>query len=156
MKNSASIPAFIVKPMDSALASDRFSTHARVALELGAVRGVDVADEPRDAVPRDRPTERPGRSRGPATSSMSDSSIRTKPSIDEPSNMMSPVERLLELGGRDLDVLVDPQDVGELEPEKPDPLFLCDVQNFRFLQFLALFACVGWLKYADCSPDCAS
>ena len=51
---------------------------------------------------------------------MSDSSIRTNPSIDEPSNMMSPVERLLELRRGELDVLVDAEDVGELQPQEAD------------------------------------
>ena len=49
---------------------------------------------------------------------MSDSSIRTNPSIEEPSNMISPSSALLELAPRHLDVLVDAEDVGELQPDE--------------------------------------
>ena len=45
---------------------------------------------------------------------MSDSSMRTKPSIDDPSNMIA-VQRVLELAVGDLDVLHRPEDVGELQ-----------------------------------------
>jgi hypothetical protein len=61
---------------------------------------------------------------------MSDSSIRVKPSIDEPSNWISPGERLLELGAGHLDVLDDPQDVRELEAQEPDAFLVTGLQDF--------------------------
>ena len=64
---------------------------------------------------------------------MSDSSMRTNPSIDEPSNMILAVERLVELPVGDLDVLDDPEDVGELQPHELDPLLFRPRQN-RLLQ----------------------
>ena len=51
---------------------------------------------------------------------MSDSSIRTNPSIEEPSNMISPSSALRELAPGHLDVLVDAHDVGELQPDEVD------------------------------------
>ena len=60
---------------------------------------------------------------------MSDSSIRTKPSIDEPSNMMRPFERVLELAVRNLDVLDRPEDVGELQPHELDLLALGPLED---------------------------
>ena len=49
---------------------------------------------------------------------MSDSSIRTKPSIDEPSNMIWPSSASLELPVRHLDVLDDAENVGELQAKE--------------------------------------
>ncbi len=55
---------------------------------------------------------------------MSDSSIRTKPSIDEPSNMIWPSSASLELPVGHLDVLDDAEDVGELQAQELDVLAL--------------------------------
>ena len=60
---------------------------------------------------------------------MSDSSIRTNPSIDEPSNMMPAVERLLELPVGHLDVLGRAEDVGELQAHELDLLALDALEN---------------------------
>jgi len=66
---------------------------ARITRKRRAVRHVDVADEPTHA----RILIAPGKIRNvekSGASSMSDSSMRTNPSIDEPSNMMSPANAL--------------------------------------------------------------
>ena len=61
---------------------------------------------------------------------MSDSSIRTKPSIDEPSNMMSPASAFSNCDDGILDVLVDAQDVGELQAHEPDVELVGQRENF--------------------------
>ena len=93
---------------------------AGTAGERLLVRGVDVADA---AGPPGRPRRRTGRIRNVARSglsSMSDSSIRTNPSIEDPSNMISPSSAFSNWLRRHLDVLVDAEDVGELQPEEVD------------------------------------
>src|SRR5438477_7908281 len=81
---------------------------------------------------------------------MSDSSIRTNPSIDDPSNMMSPssafsnwlsgtstflltprmsVNKNVEVPESQFNVLVDAQDVGELEAQEVDLLLLAELEQ---------------------------
>ena len=60
---------------------------------------------------------------------MSDSSIRTNPSIDEPSNMMSPSSAFSNCDAGNLDVLVHAENVGELQPEKPDVVLAREREN---------------------------
>ncbi len=79
----------------------------------------------RRCAPRDRSRTSPG----PGTRFMSDSSIRVNPSIEDPSNWISPSSALLELRARDLDVLDDPEDVGELESHEPDVLRVADLED---------------------------
>ena len=89
MKNSASIPAFIVYPICFARASWRLST-PRGSPGKGVPSGMLMSQ-------MTRATRFAGSLQGKiwkvwrsGARSMSDSSIRTNPSIDEPSNMMSP------------------------------------------------------------------
>ena len=88
-KNSASHPAIMVKPSFRARVHLALERGARAAGEGLLVRRVDVAEQPGDPAPlvvvgKDPEGVRSG------LSSMSDSSIRTNPSIEEPSNMISP------------------------------------------------------------------
>jgi hypothetical protein len=49
----------------------------------------------------------------------------------DPSNMMSPLQRLPELRARDLDVLDDAEDVGELQAQEAHLLRLRQVEDVR-------------------------
>ena len=97
-----------------------------------AVRVGDVADHPADPLAATGcPTGRPGRSSRSGRRYMSDSSIRTKPSIDEPSNMIWPSSASLELAVGDLDVLDRPEDVGELQAHELHLLALGALEDAR-------------------------
>ena len=65
---------------------------------------------------------------------MSDSSIRTKPSIDDPSNIIWPSRASLELPVGDLDVLDDAEDVGELQAQEPDAGRAAVVEHLALLR----------------------
>ena len=88
-KNSASHPAIISKPSFAGAGDLPLERGARTAGERRAVGRVDVADEPRHPAALLVEGQHP-EGVGSGLRSMSDSSIRTNPSIEEPSNMISP------------------------------------------------------------------
>ena len=60
---------------------------------------------------------------------MSDSSMRVNPSIEEPSNWISPSSALANCELGHLDVLDDAEDVGERKPHEPHPLGLAVLEQ---------------------------
>ena len=91
-KNSTSGPPTVVESPAPCSRSDLpLAGEPRAARRTACRRAaVDVADEPRHAAPGRLEREDRRRCRRSGTSSMSDSSMRVKPSIEEPSNMISP------------------------------------------------------------------
>ncbi len=90
MKNSASIPAFIVKPRSRARAIWPLRT-PRGSPGNGVPSGIAMSQMTRATRSAPSPMGKIRKVERSGVSSMSDSSIRTKPSIDEPSNIMSPL-----------------------------------------------------------------
>ncbi len=66
---------------------------------------------------------------GSGQATMSDSSMRAKPSIDEPSKPMPFLEGAFELGRRHREALEEAQHVGEPEAHELDLLVLHDAKD---------------------------
>jgi hypothetical protein len=109
-------------------ADDVLQRGARAAGERAAVGIGDVANQAPTRAPLGSAQGKTWKVDRSGRRYMSDSSIRTKPSIDEPSNMMLP-SSASRTGGRDLDVLDDAEDVGELKAKEFDPLLLGSLQD---------------------------
>ena len=124
------MPAFIVKPMLGRARDLRASARRADRRRTASPSGMLMSQISRaDAVLRIAPREDAGTSTRSGASSMSDSSMRTNPSIDEPSNMMSPSSAFSNCDARDLDVLVDAEDVGELQPQEADVVLPGELEN---------------------------
>jgi hypothetical protein len=128
MKNSASIPAFIVKPSSAASAITRFSAPRGSPAKGRPVGHVDVADETADARVRIAPREDPkgreiGREQHVALLDPHEPFDARAVEHDVAG------ERLLELRRGDLDVLVDAEDVGELESQEADVVLPGDLED---------------------------
>ena len=66
---------------------------------------------------------------GSGIASTSDSWIREKPSIDEPSNVIPSLERVVELGRADREALEVAEHVGEPQPDQPHAAFFDGAQH---------------------------
>ena len=102
--------------------------HARAAGEGRAVGVVDVADQPADLLPVVGP--RVDGEGVPGRHEVHVGLLDAREPLDRGAVELDlAVERLRELGARDLDVLDDAEDVGELQPHEPDVLRLADLQD---------------------------
>ncbi len=72
---------------------------------------------------------------GSGIASTSASWMREKPSIDEPSNVIPSIERVLQLGGADREALQVAEDVGEPQPHQSDAAVLHAAQDVVPLLF---------------------
>ena len=118
-KNSASQPAIIAKPSFRARVDLALERVPGTAVEGLLVRGVDVAEEPRH--PAALVVVRQHAEGGEVGLEQHVRLLDPHEPLDRrPVEHDLAVQRLLELAARHLDVLVDAQDVGELQPEEVD------------------------------------